>query len=84
VSVRSKWGGIPGTTRDDKAELVAEAGKAYYVRIRYKTNRPKHLLPGGALQFEDRDGLEVVEEKEAAPQMAGMAAAEGFGAAGIR
>ncbi|MDE2143265.1 MAG: hypothetical protein KGJ84_12725 [Elusimicrobia bacterium] len=46
--------------------------------------RPYHPFAGApaakALAFEGRGGLERVPENEAVPQMAGMAAGEGFGA----
>jgi hypothetical protein len=80
--LRSLWPGIPGSRRDDIATLRLEAGRSYYLRVRYQTGKPKHLLPGGALQFEDRAGLEEVAEAEAAPQMAGMAEADLSGKAG--
>jgi hypothetical protein len=73
VQVRSVWPGLPGTPREDAATLRVEAGRSYYVRVRRRTGRPKHLAPGGALQFEDRPGLEEVSEAEAVPQLAGLA-----------
>jgi hypothetical protein len=85
ATLRSQWPGIPGSKRDDSVALSLEAGKSYFVRVRYQTRRAKQLTPGlkhiGGLSFEDRTGLETVDEAEAVKQMAGMAALEGFGAA---
>lgn len=85
AKLRSQWPGMPGSRRDDSVAMNLEAGKAYFVRVRYQTRRAKQLTPGlshvGGLSFEDRTGLETVDEAEAVKQMSGMGAAEGFGAA---
>lgn len=82
--VESSWPGIPGSRRDDTAALDVEAGRVYYFRVRLQVGKPNHPfagIPGAkALVFEDRVGLELVPENEAVPQMAGMSAAEKFGA----
>lgn len=79
VDIQSKWAGIPGTSRDDKLGLNLEAGKSYFVRVRYRTNKDK--AAAGPLVFENRYGLEEVEAAEAAKQLAGMSAAGEFASA---
>lgn len=78
IEVRSKWSGLPGAGRDDEASLTLEAGKTYYLRVRFHTGKPHHLLTGGALQLEDRPGLEEVPEPSAVPQLDGLARAAGL------
>ena len=82
VDVRSRWPGVPGSTRDDSLTLNAEAGKRYFLRVRYQTRKPRGLTPSvpgvGGIQFEDRVGLEQVDEAQAVPQMAGMTMTDSF------
>lgn len=78
-ALRSYWPGIPGTRRDDSASLSVEAGKAYYLRVRYQVTKARDLTPSipgiGAASFENRVGLEEVKSDEAVPQMTGMSRA---------
>lgn len=77
LRLRSEWPGIPGTRRDDAAVLTVEAGKSYFVRVRYHVGKPRKVASGfpvaGALVYEDRTGLEEVPEAESVPQLAGLA-----------
>lgn len=76
LKLRSKWPGVPGAIRDDEATLTVEAGKSYYLRVRYHVGKPRRVTPGapfvGGLELEHRTGLEEVPEAEAVPQLAGM------------
>lgn len=82
VQVRSLWPGIPGQVRDDSAAVSVVAGVNRYLRVRYHVGDSHRVAPGAgianALTFEDRVGLEEVEEKEAVPQMAGMGPCPAF------
>lgn len=73
IALRSVWPGIPGTRRDDSATVNAEAGKNYYVRVRYHQGKSHKVTPGlsvaNALVYEDRPGLEEVAESDALPEM---------------
>ena len=73
VQLRSVWPGIPGTSRDDSAAVNVEAGKNYYVRVRYHQGKAHKAAPGvpvaSALVYEDRPGLEEVAEADALPEM---------------
>lgn len=86
VQLRSVWPGIPGSVRDDSVSVRVEAGRNYYLRVRYHTGKPRGLTPGvaglGGLSFEDRVGLEEVPEKEAVPQLAGLELCDAFQPAG--
>ncbi|HXS99851.1 MAG TPA: DUF2846 domain-containing protein [Elusimicrobiota bacterium] len=85
AELRSVWPGIPGTSRDDTAAVNVEAGKNYYVRVRYHQNKPHKAAPGvpaaSALVYEDRPGLEEVEASEALAQMGHWASCAALGAA---
>jgi hypothetical protein len=82
VKLRSTWPGVPGTIRDDAVALNVEAGKKYYLRVRYHVSQAHGLTPSikgiGGLSFENRVGLEEVPEAEATAQMAGMEPSAGF------
>lgn len=73
IALRSVWPGIPGTSRDDSTTVNAEAGKNYYVRVRYHQGKSHKVTPGlsvaNALVYEDRPGLEEVAESDALPEM---------------
>jgi len=71
TTLRSKWPGIPGTRRDDEVTLTLEAGKVYYLRVQAHGLTPSIPHIGG-LQFENRQGLETVEQADAVKQLAGM------------
>lgn len=83
IALRSVWPGIPGTIRDDAATVNVEAGKNYYVRVRYHVTKAHNITPTiagiGALSFENRAGLEVIEEMEAVPQLTGIPLSSSFG-----
>ncbi len=83
VTVRSTWPGVPGTVRDDTATVNVEAGKNYYVRVRYHVSKAHSVTPTvsviGALTFENRAGLELVEDMEAVPQLSGIPLSTSFG-----
>ena len=83
IQLRSTWPGIPGTVRDDSVTLNVEAGKSYYVRVRYHVTKAHNVTPAfgrlGALSFENRVGLEEVPEAQAVPQLAGLALSDSFG-----
>jgi hypothetical protein len=74
IALRSQWSGIPGSSRDDAATVNAEAGKNYYVRVRYHSGKSHAVAPGGVLAFEDRTGLEETTEAEAMPNLERMGA----------
>lgn len=77
VTARSTWPGIPGSIRDDSAVVHAEAGRSYYLRVRYHVGKPKSAA--GPLVWEDRMGLEEVSEADAVPQLAGLERNAEFG-----
>lgn len=85
--LNSAWPGIPGAKRDDSVDGEFLSGRSYYFRVRYHVGKPRGLTPAaplvGALSFEDRAGLEEVDEPEATRQMAGMAPTETFPAAHV-
>ncbi|MFI5345840.1 MAG: DUF2846 domain-containing protein [Elusimicrobiota bacterium] len=74
IALRSQWAGIPGSSRDDSATVNAEAGKNYFVRVRYHTAKSHAVAPAGVLSFEDRTGLEETTEAEAMPNLERMGA----------
>lgn len=82
VQLRSAWPGITGAIRDDTATVNVEAGKNYYLRVRYHVGKPRNVTPRvlevGALSFEDRTGLEEVPEADAVPQLAGLEPCDSF------
>ncbi len=84
TELRSLWPGLPGTRRDDSVSVALEAGKSYYFRVRYHASKAHDVTPAappfGALSFENRPGLEPVDESEARPQMNGLSPTVKFGA----
>lgn len=72
VELLSAWPGLPGSRRRDSATLTVEAGKSYYLRVRYHVTEAHGLVPHSLIQFENRPGLEEVAEEDAVKQMAGM------------
>jgi hypothetical protein len=72
IQLLSAWPGLPGSRRQDSATLNVEAGKSYYLRVRYHATQAHGLVPHSLIQFENRAGLEEVAETDAIKQMAGM------------
>lgn len=84
TELRSLWPGIPGTRRDDSVSVSLEAGKSYYLRVRYHASKAHDVTPSaplvGALSYENRQGLEQVDESEALTQLNGLSPTAKFGA----